>query len=290
VELFNNNTRVVLEPNAGGRVLYYEHNNRNVIYLDPQHDGWIYEPGKPYGRLSGGRCDFGPEMTGKKHPLLFAGKWEVMITGPREAIMISQKDSVTGVQLVRKFELDATSSYLKFTQIIKNISDETKYYYHWSRTFVKGGGISLTPLNPNSRYPKGYLLYGPHNVIDFVPEEENVSERDGILEITGITSREKFVMDLSDGWLAYISKEDQLFIKRFEVFTDRVYGDLTCNNASVWYYRDLICEIEPMGPRETILAGGEASFTEHWWLFDYEYPMDRKADLSEITKIVDMCR
>lgn len=285
IELKNNEVRVVLEPNIGGRVLVYELNGNNVLYRDPIQDGAIYKPGP--GSPAGGRFDIGPEKTIPSHPALFSGKWEGIIMGKREAKLISQKDTSTGVQLIRNFRLDEKGSKLIYTQTIKNVSVETKYYCSWSRTFVKGGGISLTPLNSRSRFPKGYLIYGPGNVMDFMPADEpNVRVRNGILEIIGAPVRPKFVMDVSDGWLAYITKDDQLFIKKFNVYPERVYGEMSAANACIFYNKELLCEIEPMGPLETIRSGEEVSFTETWYLLDYKYPEDKLPDQEKITTII----
>lgn len=287
IELKNSEVRVVLEPNLGGRILVYELHGKNVIYNNSMHDGVIYNAGGKIFDPSGGRFDIGPEQITPDRPALFFGRWEGRITGDREARLVSQKDTSTGVQLTRNFRLDEHGSRLFYTQIIRNISDETRYYCSWSRTFVKGGGISLTPLNPHSRFPKGYLIYGPRSVMDFKPADEpNVRVRNGILEITGAPQRPKFVMDVSEGWLAYITTDDQLFIKKFTVYTDRVYGEMSAANVSVWYNKEEMCEIEPMGPMETIKPGKEVSFTETWYLLDYKYPENKLPDQENLTTIL----
>jgi hypothetical protein len=122
--------------------------------------------------------------------------------------------------------------------------------------------------------------------MDFMPEEPNVRIRGGILEITGPPVRRKFVMDVSEGWLAYITKDDQLFLKKFMVYPERLYGEMSAANVSIWYNKEQMCEIEPMGPLETISPGEEVSFTEEWYLIDYEYPEDKLADLSKLTKLI----
>jgi len=284
IELSNDSVRVVLEPNLGGRVLAYELNGKNVLYVDDEQDGLIYE-GKNL-HPTGGRCDFGPEKTVPAHPNLYLGKWSAKITGNREAEMISQKDTTTGVQLIRKFRLDKTGSRLEFTQVIRNISKSAKSYCHWSRTFVKGGGISLAPLNPKSRYPGKYIMYGPGNIMNFMPEGEvSIRIRDGILEILAPPSQPKIVTDTDRGWLAYLTLDNQLFIKKYPVYPSRVYGEMAASTACV-YYKPLYCEIEPIGPMETIAPGKEVSFTEYWYLFDCNYPVDKIADLKDIQKII----
>jgi len=287
IVLFNESTRVVLEPNLGGRVLVYELNGNNVLWMNIKNEGKAYSPGEHYGHPGAGRFDYGPEKTGPKKSALFFGPWEGKIIGPREAVLVSRKDPVTGISLERRFKLDESGSHLSCTQIIKNTSDHTVRHYHWSRTFAKGGGISLTPLNPHSKYPHGYLIYGPGDVMDFEPDEEpNIRTRDGILEIIGAPSRPKFVMDCDQGWMAYVTLDNQLFIKKFKIFPDRPYGDMAAPTVSIWYNKDIMCEIEPLGPLEILEPDESASFTEHWYLYDYTYPADREADLSEVKSLI----
>lgn len=287
IELSNETTRVVLEPNVGGRVLVYALKGNNVLYINAKLEGTPYVPGKPYGNPGAGRFFYGPEKTGPRSSQLFLGKWEGKITGPREAMMTSEIDTVTGVRLVRSFQLDETGSHLSCTQVIQNASKKVIRHYHWSRTFAKGGGISLTPLNPHSKYPKGYLVYGPGNVLDFEPDDEpNVRTREGILEIIGAPGRPKFVMDCVEGWLAYITRDDQLFIKKFNIYPDRNYGDMAAPTVSVYYNRETMCEVEPIGPLEILEPGEAAPFTEHWYLYDFTYPPDRMANLDEVKNMI----
>lgn len=288
IELVNEQTRVVLDPNAGGRVLRYELNGKNILQEDPSMDGKIYVPGEPFGRLSAGRIDVGPQQVSPPRPALFFGPWHAEITGEREAVMVSLEDISTGLQLTRRFRLDNRTSRLEITQAMSNVSDDTIRYCYWGRSFAKGGGISLTPLNPHSRFPKGYIIHGPGPVMDYMPaEEENVRVRDGILEIIGPPGRPKFGMDSYPGWLAYISRDSLLFIKKFPVYPDRVYGEMAGYTASIWYNGMEMVEIEPLGPMEVLAPGAEASFTVNWYLLEYEYPVDRRADLDEIRSLVE---
>ncbi len=287
IELFNMTTRVVLEPNLGGRILVYALNGNNVLWINQEDEGTPYLPGRPYGHPSAGRFDIGPEKTGHNHQSLFMGKWEGQITGAREAELLSPVDAITGIRLRRLFRLEETGTHLSCTQEILNQGRSTVRQYHWSRTLVKGGGISLTPLNPHSRYPKGYLVYGPDHSMDFdPPEEPNLRTRNGVLEIVGEPVNPKFVMDCAEGWLAYITTDHQLFIKKFQIYPDRPYGDMAAPTASVWYHKDTMCEIEPLGPLEVLEPGESSSFTEHWYLYDFEYPADLGVDLGKIKSII----
>ncbi len=285
IELFNDSVRVVLEPNLGGRILVYALNEKNVLYVDKKDDGRIYEPGV-FIHPSAGRFDIGPEHTIPPHPKLYMGMWSAKITGPRQAEMISQADSVTGVQLVRKFKLAKSGSMLEFTQIIRNIGQENRCYCHWGRTLAKGGGIALAPVNNNSRYPEKYIIYGPGKIMNFRPENEtNIRVKENIMEITDTPSQPKIITDSYDGWLAYITKDDQLFIKKFPVFSNKTYGEMAANTACI-FYKELYCEVEPIGPMEFIKPGQEKSFTEYWYLFDFTYPANKNVSRKKIMELL----
>ncbi|MBN1294914.1 MAG: hypothetical protein JXB48_23965 [Candidatus Latescibacteria bacterium] len=273
IQLFNNDTKVVLEPNCGGRVIEYSLNGQNSIFVDPAHDGWMYTPGKRTIDPCGGRLDIGPEMTIPNHNDIWVGTWSAEITGPYTARLTSVKDKATGVQLIREFKLNADNSHLKCTQIIKNIGNETKQYYHWSRTLAEGNGIFLVPLNPDSRFPRGYIIYGPGPVMNYDwRDPQNVEVRDGYLIVTGEPPQPQIGLDSYDGWLAYITRGNLLFIKKFPMYPDRIYSDMAATTVMIYYYKDKMCELEPMGPRETIRPGKSVSYTEDWWLLPYEYP------------------
>lgn len=288
IELRNSDVVVVIDPNVGGRVVEYSLQGRNLLYeslpdssiLTEKELGFIYPPG--------GRFDIGPEKTIPKRPMLFKGKWTIGKVDPLRATIISQNDTATGVQLTRIFTLEENGTHLQCTQIVKNISNTTKKYYFWARTFAKGNGISVTPLSSESRYPMKFLIYGPDNVMNFMPNlDSTIIVADSLLIINGPTTYPKFAIDCNNGWLAYYSINDLLFVKKFPVYQNRAYGDMAANSVSVWYFKTAVCEIEPMGPLETILPGSEAMFTEEWWLYDVKFPQNRVVDQFDLNGILE---
>lgn len=286
IELNNGSTRVVLDPNIGGRVLVYEINGKNILYFDKAHEG--ITDGYSIQRIDAGRFDFGPTRVLPKRDLYFKGKWKAEITGELSARMTSQVDPALNVLVVRDFVLDKKTSRLSCTQTFTNIGKEAKYLCAWGRTFVHGGGISLTPINPHSRYPDGHIGYlqcNNQNVMVYQhAEDPNVRIRDNILETLGTTNYSKFVMDGEEGWMAYLSPEDLMYIKTFEFFPNKKYGEMTAATASIWQFEDRIYEIEPYGPLERVEPGQSISFTENWDLIEYPFPEDKLADLKSIRK------
>lgn len=287
VQLENSLIRVVLEPNCGGRVLEYSYKGANVLYNDPAQDGMVFGPDKKMADPCGGRCDIGPEMTIPGHPDLWYGKWTAEITGPYSARMTSVEDKSTGVQLVRDFTLDSKSTHLKFTQTIKNVSGVNKAYGHWSRTLADGGGICVVPLSPGSRFPRGFTIYKDGGLLISPPEHPNYRVRDNFLIIDGEPLEPKFGLDSTIGWLAYITRGNLLFVKRFSTYPERAYAEFAALTISLWYYKDKMCELEPIGPTEFLKPGKTASFTEDWWLLPYQYPADKNVDLKDLSATVE---
>ncbi len=72
-----------------------------------------------------------------------------------------------------------------------------------------------------------------------------------------------------NGW------NDLMSVRRFPTYPDRVCDEVAALTISIWYFKDLMCGLEPIGPMETIPPGQSASFTETWWLLPYTFPRDR---------------
>lgn len=274
IRLENGTTRVTLGT-AGGRVLEYAYKGQNVLYLSDDKS------------MSAGRFDIGPEQIIPRHPELWSGKWTGSITGPRSARLTSVKDTPTGVQLVRDFRLDEKSSRLECKQTIKNVSEKTVEYCHWSRTFALGGGICLIPLTEPRRFPNGYVMYDLTPAIMFRPVDPNIRVRDGFLEITGAPKFPKLGMDTREGWFAYLMKNDLMFVKEFPVFPERSYNEVAGLTMSIWYPNRPMVELEPIGPREKLTPGESSSFTETWRILPQEFPGEgERVDIRDVVEKV----
>lgn len=278
IELSNANTTVVLGHHVGGRVLKYAWKGKDALYLSPNEGKWDPATPSPRPEVSAGRFDIGPEMLIPKREVLWSGTWTAEVTGPRAARLTSQPDAATGVQLIREFKLDPVTSHLACTQIIKNVSRETKSWCHWSRTFAIHGGIGVVPLTPKqSKFPNGYVLYqpGPPAAIQPRPNDPNIRARDGFLEIVGPPAFPKLGFDSYTGWFAYQMPNDLAFVKRYATYPDRVYNEVAGLTISIWYPQASFVpavELEPIGPSNDLKPGASAAFTENWWLLENPFP------------------
>jgi len=275
IELKNKTTRVILAA-SGGRVLSYEINGRNTLYLS-QSDS----EGK--GGSSAGRFDIGPERVLPRHELLWSGPYKGEITGTRSAKFTSGKDDATGFQIIREFKLASKGTHLRIKQTVINISDQTNQVCYWSRTFVHGQGICVVPVTEHSRMPRKHVIYENGTTINFLPEDEKITQRNGYVIVQGPPRKPKLGFDSKAGWMAYFMQNNLLFVKRWPTFPKKPYNEMAGLTLSIWYPDGPMCELEPIGPQEILKPGDKASFTEDWWITEQKFPDNAKSiDLSQL--------
>ena len=287
IRLSNDQVTVTLCPAAGGRVLEYSLDGKNVLYLPPGDEGWVYDPSaKKRGNMSAGRFDIGPEKVVRRGQVLWSGKWTGAVAGEFKAVLTSQPDSMSGAQLTRTFELSPDSSRLSCTQEIRNISDQPISLCHWSRTFAVGNGIAIVPRTGIPRFPHGYVMYEGGNNILLKPEDPQIDVTEQAVIIKAAPKQPKLGFDSHAGWLAYLAPTNQLFVKKFMTYPNRYYNEVAGLTVSVWYPKDRpMVELEPIGPAENLKPGESASFTEDWYLADHPYPGE-KFDYEEMKAVV----
>ncbi len=279
IEVKNETARAVLCPASGGRVLEFSINGRNALWLNPD------EAGKPNG-ASAGRFDIGPERILPQRNALFRGPYKGEIIGARSARLTSGKDPSSGFQIVREFSLATDRPHLICKQTVINVSKETKQVCYWCRTFAQGQGICVVPVTGFSRMPKKHVIYDDHLVINFAPKNDSITQREGFIIVDGPPEKPKLGFDSMSGWMAYLTRNDLMFVKRWQTFPNRVYGEMASLTLSIWYPAERpMCELEPIGPREILKPGERASFTEEWFLAPHKFPgSGSKVNLPDVKK------
>ncbi len=266
LEFKNALARVVLCPAVGGRVLEYSINGKNALWLDKTRAGDRRDG-------SAGRFDIGPERILPRREVLFRGPYRAEIISDRSVRLTSGKDSSSGFQIVREFTLAETSTHLICRQTVINISKTTRQVCYWGRGFAQGQGVCVVPLSGVSRMPKNYVLYQDHMLIDFAPGDPAVTQQGEFLVINGPPAKPKLGFDSMAGWMAYLTPNDLLYVKRWPTYPKRVYGEMASLTLSIWYPAERpMCELEPIGPREVLKPGERASFTEEWYLAAQPFP------------------
>ena len=287
IELSNKSTTAVIGYQVGGRVLSYQLKGVEALYLNPEEANWKTAKRK---LVTAGRFDIGPEYLIPKREALWSGEWKPEIIGPRAVRITSQPDQATGVQLIREFRLAKESTHLSCRQIIRNISKETKYWCHWSRTFAEHGGVGIVPLSNTSKLPLRYVMYEGRGLINARPKDPNIKQVGDFLLVQDVPKFPKLGFDSMAGWFAYQMRNDLLFVKKYATDPNGVYNEVAGLTISIWYPQSTkvnAVELEPIGPRNTIPPDGEAEFTEHWHLLPNDYQRNfSKSDLQKLSQRV----
>jgi hypothetical protein len=295
IELKNASTRVVLGHDVGGRVLIYERNGVSVLYLSPKEAQWKSVTQEKSREVTAGRLDIGPELLSKRGPTIWSGTWQSEIVGPRTAKLTSQIDPQSNLQVTRVIRLAKDSSRLSITQTVTNHGPNVSRHGFWSRAFAVHGGIGIIPVTPeSSRYPNLYTMHAERAQVNLKPVDPNVRRQGDFLILAAPPAFPKLGFDSHAGWVAYLTPQNQLFVHKYPVFPDRVYAEATGMNLSLWYpeaSRVPACEIEPIGPMETLQPNQQASFTVDWWLLESKFPPDGNIDAELIAaQVATECR
>lgn len=274
IVLSNDTTRAVVDPTYGGRLVEYSLNGTNALYQVPGHPDWIYPEGNHDIGPAGGRFDVGPESLVPRHLKLWEGKWKVEAADPCKVVILNEDPEASGLRITREFRLDASTSKLTCIQSMTNITGVELRRSYWGRCFVPGGGVLVIPLAGHSRYPRKYIqdTDWPDFHVVTRPQDPAVTNVDDCLVVHGEPTHSKLAVDSSAGWVGYLSKQNLLFVKRFPVYPTKRYPEIASTTLAFWFHNGQICEIEPIGPEETLAPGQSASFQEEWWLVPYECP------------------
>ena len=287
LQLRNETTQVTLSP-VGGRVLKYERRGKNVLFLSK--DDNTIPPGRKSKVMSAGRFDVGPEQKLIRSEAIFSGRYSQKAIGDRKFQLTSVIDPESKMQVQRTFELATDSSELRITQKVTNHGEQPFYQHYWSRTFAVHGGICVIPIDrQRSLLPNYFLIAKNRFLVDFKPNDDAVEQRGDFLVVTKPPAFPKLGFDSVRGWVAYQTRQGQLFVKKFPVFPDRKYGDPGQMNFAIWYPKSSFlpaCEIEPIGPLVYLQPGESTQYTVKWYLLDREFPAKGIVDPLAIQKTV----
>ena len=118
-------------------------------------------------------------------------------------------------------------------------------------------------------------MYGPGPVMDFMPDDPHIRVDDDFLVMFDAPERPKLGIDSHEGWFAYLTPNNLMLVKQYPTYLDRVYNEMAGITISLWYLKEFVCELEPIGPMEVLGPGQSASFTENWFVVDFPFPAKR---------------
>lgn len=254
IEISNLDTKVIISPQSGGRVLLYSVEDRNIMFEDYEFDGYMLEDFRK-GRHwpDGARFDIGPEsIPGKLRDEPFMGIWDYRIINEYSVELSYYNDNTLGLHLKRCFRLEEESSELFIKQVSENHTDEEINRHFWGRYFCKGGGRVILPLLENESW--GYMgNYNCNNV---------VTSGKGKLCYDVTDETVKIGCNSNAGWISYIY-DSLKFNVTFNIISEMDYTS-TQGYTTIFYTNGRVCEIEPVSPLYKLSPGESFVFEQVW--------------------------
>jgi len=258
--------RAVVSPGSAGRIVRFTKEGTDLLHQPPD------------GRPGGYALDVGPEprTVSLPHPEVSRQPYEWAKMGDLGITLTSAPCPSLGLRVYRQVSMDAATGALGVVARMKNVSGTEQSWCFWDRTLARGGGFTLMPLNPRSRFKAGWVLgkrasRRPWDYDGDHPAHENCRVLDGVLVVRSRGPEQKVGADSDQGWIGYVLG-DLLFVKYF-AYDPR--GNYTDGGLSVaHYFNETFAELEPIGPEVVLPPGGESVFAERWTLRRLDRPVE----------------
>ena len=226
---------------------------------------------------SGFRLDIGPEprTVPVPHPEIDRRAWEWAKVGDLAVTMKSPPCPSLGLQVHRQVSIDGGTGALSVVSRMKNISAQEQSWCFWDRTLAQGGGFTIIPLNPRSRFKAKWALgrQGAKRPWDYdgdAPAHENCRVIDGVLVVKSVGTPTKVGADSDAGWIGY-ARGSLLFVKYYAYDPKGSYTDGGLSVAH--YFSQAFAELEPISPEVALPPSGEYVFPERWTLVRLDAPV-----------------
>jgi hypothetical protein len=296
VHLDNGPIRAVVVPDIGGRVLQFWLDEHPYLFVNPHLAGQLFTPEENWGdgtmaswKNYGGNKTWpapqgwsGPdEWAGPPDPVLDSGRFRTLNVEDRRAVVQSQPDPRTGLQMTRELILAPDAARAVLRRTMRNVSDRAVRWSLWDVTQLECGDgrgavrphcrMSI-PVNSVSRFEHGFsVLYGADDNLQWRTDDPSVFG----VEYAGMLG--KVGLDSQAGWVAF-SDDQWTFLHQFEVDLAASYPDGGAT-VEVWTHgpgiaagvdfggeqlRGQFMEMEVLGPLVDLAPGEQASADLVW--------------------------
>jgi hypothetical protein len=305
VYLRNGLVTLAAVPDIGGRLMAYDLGSYPYLFVDAGLAGKLFtlEENQGDGSLAAWK-NYGGDKTwpspqgwqgddqwhGPPDPILDTGRYSVtrLESGPGFATiqMASPPDPRTGIQITRQATLNAGSSRVALDLTFTNVSDRPVRWSIWDVVQLRAerelpdgrlapelACLVTVPLNPRSRFPKGYnVMFG----------DEDNPQWDVDLERGLFVGRYrweigKVAIDSQSGWISFCNEAaGYAFVERFKVFPGEGYPDrgatVECWTVGRGRVANLdyetsniyLMETEVLSPLYDFQTGESRSFSIEW--------------------------
>lgn len=294
-ELSNPLVRVVVVPAIGGRIMEYSIGGENVLWQNESELGVLRpsDVGRRWHNYGGYKAWNAPQALWRTPDN--DNFYDYAPAVNVELIPHSDQDSTSGIrvtcapirhlgfQFVREIALSDTTSRLRVTDTLRNISDHEIEWAPWGVAQVDAPCWIAFPLNERSKFGSGWSVMWPQNGVS--TQMSRVGHI-GILHWQG--NIEKIGTDAIDGWMAYI-KAQLGYVIRWSIQTAGAhYPDGGCSAQFFTSDKALggYAEMETVAPIRKLAPGDQAVLTADWFLTRLNGETKDQADVMERLKLM----
>jgi hypothetical protein len=272
-------------PDVGGRVIQLKLGGKEFLWVNPQlagklplsnglaaDGGWFNAGGDKLWPAPQG-WDNDQQWPGPPGAVLDGQPYKLQpLGGQRGATAIrltSGNDPATGIQFSRVVRIFDGNSRVSFEATMRNVDTKPRRWGIWAHTQLNGGKAdgsghnplmqAWCPLNPQSRFPKGYsLIFGEKDHPSFQPDT-----RRGLMRVCYQYKVGKIGLDSRAGWVATVDGQNgAVFVQRFVFEPKKEYPD----GASVEFWLNGVGRIRAYN-RDMIMPANAA---ENPYVFESE--------------------
>jgi len=303
--LRNGIVTLIVVPDIGGRVMAYNLGEYPYFYINPELAGKLFSEKENLGdgtmaawkNYGGDKTwpapqgwDNDKQWHGPPDPILDSGRYRLQMIRSQDYSamlqMISPPDPRTGIRITRQIKLQKGSSRVVLEISFTNVSQRQVRWSIWDVAQLRAektnpdGSLSpetncivSTPLNPHSRFPKGFnVMAGDENNPQWgVDNDKRLFTGRYMWEIG------KVGIDSTKGWIAFSnSAQGYAFVKQFRYFPEKEYPDQgatvecwttgrgTVANLNYENSQIYLMETEVLSPLYTFKPGETRSFQIIW--------------------------
>lgn len=264
-ELTNGDTRVVILPSVGARVVVFSWRGQNVLMEDPSLNGVVLKPGESWGPWDGSQPDtLQPGGNGNQLLNIWMGSYEVTHADCLHLKCRSLPNKVAGIQEEKEFILDRKKPLLTIKRRLINTGAKPARWAFWDRTLVPAGSIGVAPVTTTPLTPGGWATNRDGKYVPGGPTGGNPSLVNRMLIVHTVGKGVGAYWNAREGWLGAIV--NGLFFKTsYVLFPKQEYAWPGGLNSG-FYYADNRIEMEPTSPLFNLEPGKSAEWIVHWSL------------------------
>ncbi len=275
-------TKLVIVPGIGGRIMEFSLKGKNPIWQNPAEYGKVYPIANVWHNYGGYKTWNAPQAVWgwPPDPFLDFGRVNVEIMG--DGVRVYGAPSLkAGIMFVKEITL-IERGRARVVVRMKNISDKEVRWSIWDVTQVSTPCFVVFPAEKNSRFPEGLYFFDEQS-----RESSQWKIKDGLVIVEYKGERGKVGLDSSSNWMLYL-KENLAYVKRFPTFPGADYPDEGCSVEVYTNSKELpYLEMEVLSPLVTLKPGEEYNMWEEWFLWLLAHPVKVEGDIpSAIRELV----